>query len=136
MKNFHPLIVAVGIPVWYALLTFAGFAFSGGGHGSSFFGEAMLSPISSGNAPLLGLIFWLAVGLLLAFRRFPVSRLAASIALLCHYAGICMLSLQTDWAYVKRVWQSLPVFLGVLLMAYLVSHIFMWGLIVSKPKIR
>jgi hypothetical protein len=129
------IALVVAISALFCVLAFLGAAFTGAGHGSSFFFTAVLAPISaSGAFSLIGLLFWPAVAVLLALRRFLFCRVAAALALLSHYVGIAIVALDTEWYYVGRVWHSLPALVVVFVALYLGGQVFMWWWIVGKQN--
>jgi len=133
MSTLKGIILVLGISALYCGLAFMGYAFIGAGHGSEFFGQAILAPFSiSGTLVLFGLTLWVLVGVLLALRRFHRYRTAAAAILALHYLGVLAVSFQTDWYYVGKVWQSLPVMVLVFLIGYLASQVFLWLLITRR----
>lgn len=128
----------VGVSALYFALIFLGYAFGGAGHGSVFFAAALLSPFSTsggvaGLSPL-GLAIWPTVGLLLALRRFRSCKIAAAAILVLHYLGIVVLSLQTEWSSVSRIWHSMWEIVALVVAAYLGSQAYMWVLITRREN--
>jgi hypothetical protein len=135
MSPLRSIALVVGISALYCGLVFVGYAFTGAGHGSDFFGAALLAPFSASESmALLGLVLWPVIGMLLAFRRFRACQVAAAAVLVLHYVGIVVVSFQTDWYYIGRVWQSLPLMVVAFVAAYFGSQIFMWVLITRKQN--
>ena len=133
MSALKSIALAVGISILYFGLVFVSQACTGAGHGSEYFGAALLAPFSvlEGFAGL-GLALWPVVGTLLAFRRFRSSQIAAATILILHYLGVMVVSFQTDWYYVGRVWHSMPAIVVALITAYFGSQIFMWILLTRR----
>ena len=131
MSALKAIALVVGVSVLYFGLIYVGGAFTGAGHGSDFFVAAMLAPFSASEvlAPC-GMILWPAVAVLLALRRFPACRIAAAAALALHYSGIVIVSFQTEWFYVGKVWHSLPGVVVAFVAIYFGSQAFMWWLII------
>jgi len=127
MSALKAIALALGVSVLYLGLVFVGYAFTGAGHGSDFFGAALLAPFSTSEGfSMLGLVLWPLVGTLLAFRRFRSLQIAAAGILILHYLGILILSFQTDWYDVGRVWHSMRPIVAAFILVYLGSQIFMW----------
>ncbi len=130
MKTLRGIGFVVGVSAFQFFLTFMGMLMGGAGHGSSFFGEALLAPFSaSGTQAPWGLAIWPIVGTLLVFRRFQSCRIAAAALLIVHYGGIVLLGVETDWYSVGRVWSSLFLMVLFLVVAYFGGQIFLWSLI-------
>jgi hypothetical protein len=135
MSALKSIALVVGISALYCGLVFTGYSFAGAGHGSDFFGTALLAPFSASESlALLGFVLWPVVGILLACRRFRGCQIAAAAVLVLHYVGIVVVSFQTDWYYVGRVWHSLPFMVLAFVAAYFGSQAFMWVLITRKEN--
>ncbi len=133
MSTLRSITLAFGITVLYCGLVFVGYAFTGAGHGSEFFGAALLAPCSTSEGlAMLGLVLWPIVGTLLAFRRFRSCQIAAAAILILHYLGVVVLSFRTDWYYVGQVWHSVWPLVAAFVAVYLGSQIFMWVLITRR----
>jgi len=133
MSALKAIALALGVSVLYLGLVFVGYAFTGAGHGSDFFGAALLAPFSTSEGfSMLGLVLWPLVGTLLAFRRFRSLQIAAAGILILHYFDILILSFQTDWYDVGRVWHSMRPIVAAFILVYLGSQIFMWVLITRR----
>jgi hypothetical protein len=133
MSALKSIALAFGISILYFGLVFVGYAFTGAGHGSEYFGAALLAPFSTSEGfAMLGLMLWPVVGTLLAFRRFRSCQIAAAAILVLHYLGVVLLSFQTDWYYVGRVWHSMWPIVAAFVVVYLGSQIFMWVLITRR----
>jgi hypothetical protein len=119
----------------YFGLIIASAAFMGAGHGSGFFLMAILAPFSPFEVTVpIGIAFWPAIAVLLAFRHKVACRKAAAIALAAHYAGILIVSFRTDWSYVRKVWNSKPIVVGAVIVVYVASQAIMWTLITRKKN--
>jgi hypothetical protein len=121
----------------YGGLIFVGLALTGAGHGSDYFGAALLAPFSAFGDGLwvlfAGLTLWVLVPLLVAMRRFTWCRFAAATILVAHYLGVLFVSLgRQDWYYVGQVWRATWVVVVVLAGAYFASQGFMWSLIARR----
>lgn len=119
----------------YLCLALAGVIFfSGAGHGTDFFAQAVLSPFVGNSIALfwIGLTFWAIVGALIGLRQWPVCRSVAIIALALHYLGLVMLAAHTEWSYVGRVWRATPFLVVAFIAAYLLTHIVFWSALVRR----
>jgi hypothetical protein len=59
MSALKSIALVVGISALYCGLVFTGYAFAGAGHGSDFFGTALLAPFSASESlALLGFVLW------------------------------------------------------------------------------
>jgi hypothetical protein len=127
MRAIKAIVPIVGIVLVYYGLFFLSAAFTGAGHGSYFFLEALVAPFSASEviAPA-GLILWPLVAILVGMQRFRLCRIAARAVLCLHYAGIAILSFQTDWSYVGKVWRSMPGMVVTFVGVYLASQTFLW----------
>lgn len=127
MRAIKATVLVGGIILVYCGLFFLSAAFTGAGHGSDFFLEALVAPFSASEmiAPV-GLALWPLVAILVGMRRFLLCRIAARAVLCLHYAGIGFLCFQTDWSYVGKVWRSMPGMVVTFIGIYLASQIFMW----------
>ncbi len=135
MRALKSIALAVGISILYFGLAFVGYTFTGAGHGSEFFGKVLLAPFNASDRfVMVGLAHWPIVGTLLAFRHSRSGRLGAAAMLLLHYLGVVVLSFQTNWYYVGRVWQSMWPTVAALVAVYLGSQIFMWILITRSQR--
>ena len=139
MKAFKALSLLIAIPFFYRGLIFFGFLFAGAGHGTDYFGAAMLAPFStfseSGWTLESGTALWVLVGIFLAFREKLTCRIAACVALILHYLGIISLSVQREhWDDVRKVWNTATWEVIVFVMFYFLSQIFLWGLIVQSKR--
>ncbi|MBI3415005.1 MAG: hypothetical protein HY043_06735 [Verrucomicrobia bacterium] len=129
--------IVVGISALYHKLAHLSAALTGAGHGTAYFFQAILSPLSLINTELFELasiIFWPLVAVLLAFRRLTFCRYFVVAALVLHYVGILIVSFRTDWYYIGKVWHTLPLLVTELLGAYFASQIFVWSLIIPPKK--
>ena len=135
MGKLKGMALVLGLSGLYCALAFVGFAFTGGGHGSAFFGEAVLAPFSAiSSLTWFGLGLWPLIGALVALRQFYPCRVLAGVALAVHYLGVVAVSLETEWYYVGKVFQSLPVMVILFLAGYVGSQIFLWFLIVGRQN--
>ena len=129
--------IVVGISsLYYGLVIIAG-AFTGAGHGSYFFLEAVVAPfLGSGLFATVGTImFWPLVSILLALRRFSACRIAAAVGLVAHYLGIAIICSKAGWDDgVGRVWEYWPGTVAAFVALYFGSQIFMWVLIARKQN--
>lgn len=128
-----------GVTSLYGVLIFIGGALSGAGHGSDYFGAALLAPFSAFDdkvwVGLAGIAFWMLVGLLIALRRFVWCRFAAGVLLVAHYIGVVFMSIQReDWYYVGKVWEAAWIIIIPLVGVYFVSQGFMWALITRRQR--
>jgi hypothetical protein len=127
------IALVLGLSALYYGLAFLGFAFTGAGHGSAFFGEVILAPFSMiPGLAWFGLGLWPVIGILVALRQFYPCRILAGIALAIHYLGVLAVTVQTEWYYVGKVLQSLPVMVVLFLVGYFGSQAFLWLLITRR----
>jgi hypothetical protein len=134
MKLLKPIAMVAGLSALYCGLAFLGFAFSGAGHGSAFFGEAVLAPFSVvPGLAWFGIGLWPVLGVLVALRQFSPCRVLAGIGLAFHYVGVAALSIQTEWYYVGKVLQSLPFMVTLFLLGYVGGQVSLWLLITRRP---
>jgi hypothetical protein len=134
MRTIKGLALVLSISGLYGALIFVAASFTGAGHGSYFFGSALLAPFSGAAAlEVLGFGLWPVVGILLALRRVPACRIAAGTILVLHYFGIAMVSVPRDWD-VRKVWDLFPVEVSAVAVAYFGSQMFFWILIGSAGR--
>ena len=133
MSALKAIVMVVAISALYYGLMFFGAGFTGAGHGSDFFVVALFAPFSVSEviAPA-GIVLWPAVAVLLALRRFRACRVSAIVVLVLHYLGVVIVSYQTDWGYVRKVWHSLPVMVATFVVVYLATQVLMWTWIMRK----
>ena len=125
--------MVVVISALYYGLMFWSAGFTGAGHGSDFFLSALFAPFSASEAIApFGLLLWPVLALLLALRRFQACRVSAMVVLVLHYLGVVLVSFQTDWVYVGKVWHSMPVMVAAFILVYFASQVFMWTWIMMK----
>jgi len=141
MSAIKAITLAIGISILYCGLIYTGCAFNGAGHGSDFFGSAMLAPFSVISEAIwtfpAGLALWFIIGIILSLRHFTVCRIIAAAILILHYIGIAIIGFQTGWYDVGRVWNAFPIVVVGFLTVYIASQFFMWILILSKqPAIQ
>jgi len=132
-----PIAFIAGMAILYGGLIFVGFALSGAGHGSDYFGAALLAPFSAFDDSLwvllAGLALWVSVAALIAMRRFLWCRVTAATVLLAHYLGVLMKSSpREDWYYVAQVWRHLWPYVALLAAVYFATQGFMWSLIARR----
>lgn len=134
MRATKAIILVVGILVVFWGLYFLSAAFAGAGHGSYFFYEALLAPFSvvTVTSPIC-LILWPLVAILVGLRDFVLCRIVARSALVLHYAGIALLSFQTDWYYVGKVWRSMSGMVITFIGVYVAGQVFLWSLLARNP---
>ncbi len=133
MRALKAIAIVVAISALYYGLMVCGAGFTGAGHGSDFFLLALFAPFSASEAIApVGLLLWPALALLLALRRFPACRVSAIVVLVLHYFGVVIVSFQTDWGYVRKVWHSMPIMVAAFVVVYLASQVFMWTWIMRK----
>ncbi len=137
MSARKAIALIAGVGAFYGGLVFVSLTLTGAGHGSDYFGAALLAPFSAFGDGLwvlfAGLTLWVLVPLLIAMRRFTWCRFAAAATLVAHYIGVLVVSLQReDWYYVGQVWRAAWVVVVLLGGAYLASQGFMWNLITRR----
>jgi len=137
MSKRKPIAFIAGMAILYGGLIFVGFALSGAGHGSDYFGAALLAPFSAFDDSLwvriAGLALWISVPVLIAMRRFLWCRVTAATVLLAHYLGVLIMSSQReDWGYVAHVWRHAWVIVVLLAAVYFATQGFMWSLIARR----
>lgn len=137
MAVVKSIALVLGLSALFYGLAFLGFASGGAGHGSSFFGEAVLAPFSLiPDFWWFGLGFWPVVGVLLALRRFYPCRILAGVFLAFHYLGVAGVIVHTEWYYVGKVLQSLPLMVFLFVLGYVGSQVFLWMLITNTGPMR
>jgi len=139
MSTRKAICFVAGVTCLYAILIIVGGALAGAGHGSAYFGTVILAPFSAFGdeiwVGLVGIAFWMLVGLLIALRRFVWCRFAAGTVLVAHYFGVVFMSLQReDWYFVDRVWRAAWIIVVPLVGLYVVSQGLMWVLITRRQR--
>jgi hypothetical protein len=122
----------------FLLLGVLSFLFTGGGHGTALFALIVLSPGSlAGDNPaaLTGVLFWPTVGFLLGLAPKRSARALVVLLMLAHYAvaGILLGQEGVDGAEgFRRVWDALPVQLGLFCLVYAGANLTVWVLVARK----
>ena len=114
------------------------FLFGGGGHGTSLFGLIVLAPGSvAGDNPwaMTGFLFWPLVGFLVGQAPRRGARVLIVLLMLAHYAVAAMYLGQEGsdgGAGFWRVWNALPVQLGLFCVIYAAGNLAVWYLAFRK----
>lgn len=137
MNVLKGIALVVGISSLFAVLVWIAGAFTGAGHGCYFLLETVVAPFFGAGvfATVGALGFWPLVSVLLALRRFLISRIAATLALVIHYVGVVAVMSRPGWDDgIAKSWSYFPGAVAAFFGAYIASQVFMWLLIARKQS--
>jgi hypothetical protein len=129
------ILWAVLAGLWNSMLWFLGLALIGAGHGTDFFGAAIVAPFQEIERwGACAFLFWPLVGFLAGLSSSAWCRGSAGALILLHYFGIVVLWWDAERTGIVQAWNSSAGFIMLLGGAYGVGQLALWRALLARQR--